>query len=82
MGYSLTDEGDWRNMIPHLIDGEDAIADHFSLRGDKVWEDKTWTITQHQAVTNIERLDSKEERGREGERKREGYVICTIMHFY
>ena len=56
-------------MIPHLIDGEDAIADHFSLRGDKVWEDKTRTVTQHQTVTHVERLDS--EREREGERKRE-----------
>ena len=60
-GYSLTDEGDGRNMVPHLIDGEDPTADHFSLRGDKVGEDKTRAVTQHQAVTHIERLDSEEE---------------------
>ena len=69
-------------MVPHLINGEDATADHFSLRGDKVGEDKTRTVTQHQAVTHIECLDSEKERGREREKERVGYVICIIMHFY
>ena len=59
-------------MVPHLIDREDATADHFSLRGDKVGEDKTGTVTQHQAVIHIERLDSEKERGRERERKKWG----------
>ena len=69
-------------MVPHLIDGEDATADHFSLRGDKVGEDKTRAVTQHQAVTHVKRLDSEKERGREREKERVGYVICIIMHFY
>ena len=64
-------------MVPHLINRQDATADHLSLRGDKVGEDQPRAVTEHQAICHIEGLHSEEkgeggwERGREREGKRE-----------
>ena len=56
-------------MVSHLINGQDATADHFGLRGDKIGEDEPRAVTQHQTVRHIEGLDGQTIRGgREGER--------------
>ena len=52
-------------MISHLVDGQDPIAHQLCLGGDKRGEHETWAVTQHQSVTDVQRL---EEGGRgEGE---------------
>ena len=69
-GYPLTDQGHWGDVISHLIYGENPAAHHFGLGGNKVREHQTGTITQHEAVGNVESLIRKErERERDGERE-------------
>ena len=43
-------------MISHLVDRQDPIAHELCFGGDKRGEHKTWTITQHQSVTDVQRL--------------------------
>ena len=54
-------------MISHLVDGQDPIAHQLCLGGDKRGEHKTWAITQHQSVTDVQCLDEgggvREKRG-------------------
>ena len=57
-------------MIFHLVDGQDPIAHQLCLGGDKRGEHKTRTITQHQSVTDVQRLKEGEgEEGDEGEER-------------
>ena len=57
-------------MIFHLVDGQDPIAHQLCLGGDKCGEHKTRTITQHQSVTDVQRLKEGEgEEGDEGEER-------------
>ena len=52
----LADERHRRNVVPHLINGQDAITNHLCLGGHKVGKDKSRTITQHQIISHIESL--------------------------
>ena len=57
-------------MIFHLVDGQDPIAHQLCLGGDKHGEHETRTITQHQSVTDVQRLEEGEgEEGDEGEER-------------
>ena len=57
-------------MIFHLVDGQDPIAHQLCLGGDKRGEHETRTITQHQSVTDVQRLEEEEgEEGDEGEER-------------
>ena len=54
-------------MISHLVDGQDPIAHQLCLGGDKRGEHETWAVTQHQSVTDVQRLEEgggvREKRG-------------------
>ena len=56
LGY----EGGGRDVISHLVDGQDPIAHQLCLGGDKRGEHETRTITQHQSVTDVQRLEERE----------------------
>ena len=44
-------------MVPHLVDGQDATADHLSLGGDEGGHDQTWAVTEAQARLHIQSLN-------------------------
>ena len=65
LGY----EGGGRDVISHLVNGQDPIAYQLCLGGDKHGEHETRTITQHQSVTDVQRLEEGEGEGDEGEER-------------
>lgn len=52
----LADESHGREMVPHLIDGQDSIADQLSLGVDKGWKDQPGTVTQQQIGRHVQCL--------------------------
>ena len=67
MAQDIKYQGHRWSVIPHLVDGEDPVADHVGLTADETGEHKTRTVTQHHTVIDVQCL--KGERGREGGRE-------------
>jgi len=42
-------EGDGGDVVPHLVDGQDATADHLRLGGDEGGHDQTRAVAETQA---------------------------------
>lgn len=50
-------------MVPHLVDGQNATADHLCLGGDKGGHHQSGAITEAQARLNIESLQKRTSQG-------------------
>ena len=53
---SLANEGGWREVVPHLVDGENSVAHHLCLRVEEGGEDKPRTVAEHQLIADKECL--------------------------
>lgn len=59
---ALTDQGDRRGVVPQLVNGEDATADHLCLGGEEGGEHEARTVAQHQILTQIQSLQQHKQK--------------------
>lgn len=52
-------ERNCRNVVSHLINGQNSTADHLSLGGDKGGHDQTGAVTEAQARLHIQGLQHR-----------------------
>lgn len=55
--YPLHNERNRPGVLPHLINGEHAVADKVGFRRRKLWKHQTGTIAEHKTRRQIDRLE-------------------------